>query len=641
MRTLTRSAHERLQQRVRSLGSVTVGAVEERGSCPLCDGPMGVQKTVRRCGATLEHGAFETRETVHTCLAGCRWPSGERVVRRAAGLTERLVPRSRVGYDVMTFIGLERFVRFRQRAEIVSTLRDRFDLPLSTGEVSRLARLFLAYLERLHQARGERLRAVLDADGGWPLHVDASGEDGRGTLLVVMAGWRGWALAARKIPTERAEAILPLLRDVVQRFGPPCAAVRDLGRAMKLALNDLIKERDLDIPILACHLHFLRDVGNDLLDPAHSQLRSLFRRFKVRPALRVLVRDLGRRLGAGIEQARHGLVAWQQTEAQGHVVPDGPDGLATVRALAQWVLDYKADAADQGFPFDRPYLDLYHRCVRASRAVDAFLLRPPQDRKVTKALERLRSRLAPVICEMPFQRVAQTLQRRVALFEELRTALRLLPKPDGRNAPHVLALESTDQAIAELRDVKKAVDTLVTSLRKRRPRRGPAQDMRQAIDLILRHIDTHGVNLWGHAVPMPDELGGGVRLVDRTNNALESFFHVMKRGERRRSGRKILTKDFEDLPAAAALARNLDRPDYVDLLCGTLDDLPRAFAQLDAEQRTRCLRGHDDGDSTGLPPATLAATASLPREDRRLIRSKAMQRKVLAAASSRAPRLGR
>ena len=57
----------------------------------------------------------------------------------------------------------------------------------------------------------------------------------------------------------------------------------------------------------------------------------------------------------------------------------------------------------------------------------------------------------------------------------------------------------------------------------------------------------------------------------RTNNELESLFHAMKHGERRRSGRKILTQDFEALPPAAALAQNLRHADYVHLVCGSLD----------------------------------------------------------------------
>jgi ABC-type Fe3+ transport system permease subunit len=71
------------------------------------------------------------------------------------------------------------------------------------------------------------------------MHLDATGEDGRGTLLVVYAGWRRWVLGAWKIPTERADAILPRLRAVVGCFGDPCAVMRDLGRAVTEAARDL------------------------------------------------------------------------------------------------------------------------------------------------------------------------------------------------------------------------------------------------------------------------------------------------------------------------------------------------------------------------------------------------------------------
>ena len=130
--------------------------------------------------------------------------------------------------------------------------------------------------------------------------------------------------------------------------------------------------------------------------------------------------------------------------------------------------------------------------------------------------------------------------------------------------------------------------------------------MREAIDTILDHLVRHGTSLWGHAITLPPEAGGGVRLVERTNTILESFFHEIKHGERRRSGRKVLTQDFEQLPAAAALARNLAKPDYVAVLCGTLDDLPRAFAALDVA-----------GRDNSLPVRQAAARAAAPTSRRR------------------------
>ena len=595
-----------------------------------------MQKTVPRHGATLEHGPFVARETIHVCAAGCQ-REGARVTRHAAALAERLPPRGVFGYDVIAFVGLQRFVQHRQRDEIRAALASQYGIVVSAGEVSHLGRRFLAYLEALHEARAGRLRDALAGDGGYPLHIDATGEDGRGTLLCAFAGWRGWVLGAWKIPTERAESILPRLLAVVDKFGPPCAIMRDLGRAMEDASDGLVAALQKSIPILACHLHFLRDIGGDLLRDAHDSLRDLFRRFAIRARLRAFTRGLGCALGSDIALARKGLLDWQGRGDQGHVLPDGEAGLATVRALAQWVLDYPTDGEDKGFPFDLPYLDLLGRCQTACRAADAFVRRPGQDHKVTKAIRRLRMILAPVESEIPFSKMAATLKARNALFSELRNALRLREKPSGKSRPAPIVL-TAEQAAAELRDVKAAVDALAISLQKRRPERGPAIDQRRAIDLILAHLDRHGRFLFGHAVELPGEAGSGIRLVDRTNNVEESLFHHFKHGERRRSGRKILSQDLEQLPPAALLATNLEHTDYVAILCGSLAGLPHAFAQLDAPSRLRS--SLVARASARLENATDCdvVSASLPTADRNLVRTDAMNQRIQSAARSRAPR---
>ena len=257
------------------------------------------------------------------------------------------------------------------------------------------------------------------------MHVDATGEHGRGTLLVVMAGWKNWVLGSWKIATEHSELILPCLRDIVQRFGPPCAAMRDMGRAITLAIDELVLEMGINIPVLVCHEHFLADIGNDLLETPHSELRALFSRTKVRPKLRNLVRDLGRKIGEQIGEARKAVQQWQSMAEANHRIPEGQNGLAVVRSMAQWTLDYKADATGLDFPFDRPYLDLYNRCVITLRALDAFLRIPPDDRKVVSAAKRLHRILVLVLCEVPFFQAVRRLRRRAALFDELRDKLRL------------------------------------------------------------------------------------------------------------------------------------------------------------------------------------------------------------------------
>lgn len=615
---------------MRSTAGALVVADDEPEPCLCCKGPLRVQKTFRHHGATLEHGRFQVRETVYICSAGCQ-QDGHPVRQRQRSVAQLLVPRGPVGYDVMTFVGLQRFVHYRQCESIRAELQQKYDIPLSSGEVSALGRRFLVYLEALHHARAPQLRKALEQDGGWPLHMDATGENGQGTVLVVYAGWRGWALGAWKIPTERADAILPKLRTIETRFGAPCGVMRDFGKAVIEAARDFVGERT--IPVFGCHLHFTQDIGKDLLRDSHDQLRKLFRRFAVVSRLRTLARDLGRGIGVNLERARRDVASWLGGTDERYLMPKGNAGLATVRALAQWVLDYPDDGTDAGFPFDRPSLDLYCRCLRACRAAESLLRKPWDDRPVHQALERLHRIVELVSSELPFQRPAQILEARACLFDELRDALRLRPK---QSTSLTTAAPEPERQRDEIRDVQKTVEALEASLQQRRPQRGPAQDMRKAIDLILDHLHRHGPSLWGHVIALPPDVGGGIRLVERTNVLLESFFHEIKHGERRRSGRKILTQDFEHLPAAAVLARNLTKPDYVAIVCGTIDNLPRAFANLDAASRTLSLPARTTRSAGSDQPEVISS--SLPKADRNLVRTQAMRERVLAETRSRATR---
>ena len=317
-------------------------------------------------------------------------------------------------------------------------------------------------------------------------------------------------------------------------------------------------------------------------------------------------------------------------------LPEGNAGLAAVRALCQWALDYSSDGTDAGFPFDRPWLDLYLRCLCSCRAAESWLDKPCDDRRALEALKRLHRIVELVRNEPLFEVLASTIKKRAGLFEALRDALRLQSK-----VPANEVAADVQSECAELRDVQKAVEAFEASLKQRRPERGPAQDLREAIDVILVHLERHGPSLWGHAITLEGPAGGGIRLVARTNVKLESFFHEIKHGERRRSGRKILTQDFEQLPASAVLARNLTKPDYVALLCGTLEDLPHAFAQLDAADRSLSLPARlRAAASTAIgDPISDIVSSSLPRADRILVRTPAMRERVFAAARSRAPRL--
>ena len=109
-------------------------------------------------------------------------------------------------------------------------------------------------------------------------------------------------------------------------------------------------------------------------------------------------------------------------------------------------------------------------------------------------------------------------------------------------------------------------------------------------------------------------------VVERTNNVPEHFFGREKQRLRRRLGRACLGRDLEQQPAQAALVANLTQVDYVRVVCGSLDNLPDAFATLDpctvADSSPR-LRDHRDSELLRCVRALLGREdASLPECER-------------------------
>src|SRR6516225_12016579 len=97
---------------------------------------------------------------------------------------------------------------------------------------------------------------------------------------------------------------------------------------------------------------------------------------------------------------------------------------------------------------------------------------------------------------------------------------------------------------------------------------------------------------------------------------------ALSMAKRRRSGRKTLTHDFEVLPPAAALATNLLHPDYVHLMCGSLEHLAEAFAGLDVSHRSGSIAAGTPSNSTTVESASLSTI------DKRLVRRPVFEDRV-------------
>ena len=473
----------------------------------------------------------------------------------------RLVkPHQRYAYDLIVHAGLARYLGGKQREEIRAELYQALGLKLSDGSISNLCDRFLVSFEALHLARIPELCRALQA--GYPLHLDATCEHGKGGLFVCMDGWRGWVLLATRIPSEHEDYLRPLVEKTAALFGDPIATVRDMGEGMAKAVAPL---RARGVPDFICHYHFLGAVGKKLFETAYRALGKLLRQHKIQGDLRALLRELRPYRTSSTFSGRFG---------PGPVQED-------LLALVLWILEGEGKKTLL-FPFALPHLDFLQRCQQAVRKAECWVPSPrtPATRRAITHLTRLVNRIPR---DARFATVAARLEKGWQAFCELRDVLQLTNAelPNGDPHPHQIPLPALEAT--RLETIEKAAKDYEGELRERTANTGNDESSQPApARIILKYFERYGKQLFGHPT-LRDEDGTILAVVERTDNVPEHFFGAEKQKLRRRLGRAHLGRDLEDQPAQAALVANLQHPEYVRVVCGSLDNLATAFAQLDEQ----------------------------------------------------------
>jgi hypothetical protein len=623
-------------RKVRDIKGVVITIRPEETICPQCMKEMGVRNSYPRKLTTIKYGNVSARVITLKCNEGCQTLDGSKVLRHPNIISCIVPKRASIAYDIEVDVGLQRYLHYRQREEIRDHLCEK-DIHISTGKITNLAHSFLRHFGLLHVKRSSALKEAIDQDGGYIGHADATGECGTGTLFVIVDGWHGWVLGAWRLTTECADQIKPCLNETEEKFGVPRAIMRDYGKAMIPAVQEFVDSCEEDIEILGCHQHFCGFVGKDLLKEAYDKLGTLLRKHGFKTPLAAIVREWGKRNGVQEPGVKQALEKWNE-DLKSYSIPEGPIGVAALRSHVQWVLDIHSETNNLRFPFDLPHLIFYDQCKTLRRACNAFFKHAPKDPYLLRSIKRLAKILDPIITDGNFTEVTKILRRRNSLFIELRSALRVIPKMSGIKKP---ISQPLDVQLSELNDIKKAVAKLKISLLERRPKRGPGEDTRNAIDTILKHFDKHEESLWGHVVQLPEHAGGGIRLIERTSLPAEGLFGGYKRGIRRQTGKKILTHELESIPPESILVSNLKDPRYVQILCGSIEELPMAFAELDREEEHRLamlkLKSNEQ-PGTSQKNRPKIETASLSQSDKNFVRKPSLKFKILKAANSRTPR---
>jgi hypothetical protein len=527
--------------------------------CADCHTPLNLLKTRTRKVVTLHLGAFSARESLAFCKTCGKTHGAEEL--------QRLVPpSSNFGYDVVVYVGKALFLQHRNGQEIVSELAAK-NVRMSQSEVYVLGRKFIALLALAHRQSAGRIKEAMSLKGGYMLHLDGTFE-GRGPLLMTgMDSMTEIVLGNIKLPSEKAEEIIPFLENIKKLFGAPIALVHDMGKGILNAVKTVFE----GIPDFICHYHFLRDLGNGFLEEEYDIIRKRLRKHGITGKLHYRAKTLKKTIDEDpelIASLRTGLEQGKLARASLGQLP-----ALTAYSLIQWALEGKNQGNGYGFPFDRPHLDFAHRLLILAEELEQLGgIELRGDWRDNKPYYRTLRDLKNIANDKTLKRAVQEITRKIEVFDQLRHAMRIAPI-DGKQGLNDDAMDDAIQSI------EKRVRRFHKELRAD-PNYPKSKDRQR----LVAQTDKYWEKLFADPIEVDTPQGKVPIQPQRTNNIMERFFRDLKRGERRKTGNGRMSRTLRTMLADTPLVKNLENPQYMEILLDGNESLEARFAQSDAAQ---------------------------------------------------------
>ena len=532
----------------------------EPTTCPRCDIIMNVEKTRTKRGATLPIGTFIVHETLYYCQI-CGYSTGSEELKS-------IIPgKCNFGYDVLEYVGKALFVRFRNADEIVKELADR-NIVISAGEIGYLAGKFIVYLSLIHDEMGQGIRAFMNLQGGYILHLDGTCEGSSPHLICVLDGISEIVLDNIKTPSENSEYLIPFLQKIKKTYGDPIATVSDMHKGILKAIREVFK----GVPSFVCHYHFLKDLGKDLFGKEHDIVRSRLSHHGIKGKLNAQARKLKNmmdNMGVFVEDFAVGI----EDKLMRGSCPIGHLPLVATYFLIMWALAGETCGNGFSFPFDRRYLEFYRRLQVLYVALHRLHgVKLPDNWKDNRIYNRTRYQLKSVIGDSALKKAAATMEEKVKVFDRLRTAMRIT-LPENKKGLN------DDGELVNIKTIKKAVEKFRDRLcsEKDFPKDKTYKNM-------VDQIENYWQMLFADPIVVKTEAGNIILQPQRTNNILERFFRDFSRGHRKRSGTSAMEKMLKAMLPATPLASNLKNKGYMEIVLDGKQTLAERFADIDSKK---------------------------------------------------------
>jgi hypothetical protein len=563
--------------------------------CPRCHTRLKVYRTDTRKIYLLDIGQCKAHRTFMYCSdCECVFPSED--------FEKWVPPYANVGYDVMVLTGRLILCEHHTINETVLELKKR-NVHISSSQAAYLAQRFIVYLSILHQQSASLLKRHIIEKGGYILHVDGTCDGDSPHLISAIDEVSNFVLANVKVPGESKDQLVPFLKEIKEQYGDPLAVSSDMGRGLLTGIAEVFP----GVPHFICHFHFLRDIGKDLLEKEYALIRKKLKSHKISAKLRYRMRY---EFGDNPQNIHVGEINQIAQDPEPINMQDTAAIKELCHVLLLWVLDGKKHGNGFGFPFDRPHTEFYRRLHLLWEQLNNLQQKCITNKPIFKCITRVIGDLSPLVNDMQCKTAFQGLTKKQSVFDNLRQALSIaLPNTTkGLNDTG----EDIDMSTIEKR-VMQFKDNLVKT---------KGYHKSTAYQKLVGQIDKYWEKLFCDPIKVSTPEGDDFIQPQRTNNILEQFFRGMRRSYRRATGNNSMRKKLQSIIADTPLVKNLDNPEYMDIILNGKESLEEALAEI--SQQAVVKKMHE----------TKNDEAKIPRNVLLLIRQKETMQKLLYLIAS-------
>lgn len=513
---------------------------------------LKVQKTKAREARTLHIGPFYLHETVKVCpVKGCK------KTYRYTGLDHFLSPGSNFGYDVIEYIGYAVWRKSHTALQIQTDLKKKYNLKISESEISCLAKKFVHYMVEAQKNKLPELKNFLHKTGGYFLYFDAMHPgDGAAHIMCAVAEEISEkvhiVLGSTKLPTESTESVAAFFRELKEKYGNPLAGICDMLASNLAAFKEIFP----DVLLLICHFHFLRAIGKGFLEYETIRLQHILKQYDVNQRLKGLLRNCKEKIDADPSLSHY--LEYDEAEYRSSF-QQFPEVVKTYCKI-QWILAYEQEMNGYGAPFDRSEFVYLQRMRKTFESL--------KEHSFDKELSELKFFLASVVEDSDLKQYMKAIEKKINDFDCLRSIMKIAPiyKGKGLNDDG----EECDMTLME----ELLKDFIDSDAIKSNP------------DKAYKKLRNQFSKYWKmlFAKPVEARLSNGEIMnvyPQRTTNLMERLFREFQRCEYKRTGMGTLGRTARAMVAETPMMKNLDCPEFMNIILNEQPTLAARFAQLD------------------------------------------------------------